>query len=54
MKRSRVGKKDITGVTSMDELPSEARDYLAFVSNYLNVPASIVSSGPKREQTIVC
>lgn len=47
-------KKDITGVTSMDELPSEARDYLAFVSNYLNVPASIVSSGPKREQTIVC
>ena len=46
--------KDITGVTSMDELPSEARDYLAFVSNYLNVPASIVSSGPKREQTIVC
>lgn len=46
--------KDITGVTSMDELPTEARDYLAFVSNYLNVPASIVSSGPKREQTIVC
>jgi len=46
--------KDITGVTSMDELPSEARDYLAFVSNYLNVPASIVASGPKCEQTIVC
>lgn len=47
-------KKDITGATSMDELPSEARDYLAFVSDYLKVPASIVSTGPKREQTIVC
>ena len=46
--------KDITGVTSMDELPSEARDYLDFVSDFLKVPASIVSSGPKREQTIVC
>jgi len=46
--------KDITGVTSMDELPSEARDYLDFISDYLKVPASIVSSGPKREQTIVC
>ncbi len=47
-------RKDITGVTTMEELPSEARDYLDFISDYLNVPASIVSSGPKREQTIVC
>ena len=46
--------KDITGVTEMSELPSEARDYLDFVSDYLKVPASIVSSGPKREQTILC
>ncbi len=46
--------KDITGITSMDELPLEARDYLAFIEDYLKVPASIVSTGPKREQTIVC
>lgn len=45
---------DVTGATSMDELPSEAKDYLAFMSDYLGVPASIVSTGPKREQTIVC
>ena len=47
-------KQDITGATSMEQLPTEARDYLAFISDYLKVPASIVSSGPKREQTIVC
>jgi adenylosuccinate synthase len=47
-------KQDITGATSMEQLPREARDYLAFISDYLKVPASIVSSGPKREQTIVC
>jgi adenylosuccinate synthase len=46
--------KDITGATELSELPSEARDYLKFISDYLNVPASIVSSGPKREQTILC
>lgn len=46
--------KDITGATTMGELPSEARDYLDFISDYLKVPASIVSTGPKREQTIVC
>lgn len=46
--------KDITGVTRLEELPTEARDYLDFVTDYLNVPATIVSSGPKREQTILC
>ena len=45
---------DITGVTSMDDLPTEARDYLTFMSDFLGVRASIVSSGPKREQTILC
>lgn len=46
--------KDITGFTRLEELPTEARDYLDFVTDYLNVPATIVSSGPKREQTILC
>ena len=44
---------DVTGCTVYDELPSEARDYLDFISDYLGVPSSIVSSGPKREQTIL-
>lgn len=45
---------DITGITEYADLPSEARDYLDFVTDYLKVPASIISSGPKREQTILC
>jgi len=45
--------KDITGVTSYDELPSEAKDYLTFICDFLEVPAKIISSGPKREQTII-
>lgn len=44
---------DITGITSYDELPGAAKDYLAFVSDFLGVPASIISSGPKREETIL-
>jgi len=46
--------KDITGVTDYEELPSEAKEYLKFVSDFLDVPAHIISSGPKREQTIIC
>jgi adenylosuccinate synthase len=45
--------KDITGVTDWNELPVEARNYLNFVTEYLDVPSHIISSGPKREQTIV-
>ena len=46
-------KTDITGVTDWDALPIEARNYLNFVTNYLEVPAHIIATGPKREQTIV-
>ena len=46
--------KDITGITRHEDLPSEAQDYLRFMTDYLGVPASIVSTGPKREQTILC
>jgi len=45
--------KDITGTTDWNELPVEARNYLNFVTDYLDVPAHIISSGPKREQTIL-
>ena len=46
-------KTDITGVTDWDALPIEARNYLNFVTNYLEVPAHIIATGPKRKQTIV-
>jgi len=45
--------RDISGITSYEQLPAEARDYLDFISDFLEVPSIIVSSGPKREETIL-
>ncbi|MBT8399914.1 MAG: adenylosuccinate synthase [Rhodothermia bacterium] len=45
--------EDITGVTSFDDLPDCARTYLSAVSDYLDVPISTISTGPKRNQTIL-
>ena len=46
-------KTDITGITDWNALPIEARNYLDFVTKYLEVPSHIIATGPKREQTIV-
>jgi adenylosuccinate synthase len=43
---------DLSTARSMDELPATARDYLGFLSDFLRVPISMVSTGPKREQTL--
>jgi len=43
---------DITGVRSYADLPSEAQDYLDFVSEEIGVRVSMVSNGPKRQQII--
>ena len=44
--------EDITDVRHLAELPTEAQDYLAFVSDHLGVDVSMVSIGPKRQQII--
>lgn len=41
---------DITAVTSLDELPSAAADYLAFLEQEIGVPVRLVGVGPGREQ----
>jgi adenylosuccinate synthase len=41
------------GITRYDELPAEARTYLARVEEILSVPVDLISTGPDREQTIV-
>ena len=41
------------GVTSHDELPRNAQDYLARIEELSGVPIDIISTGPDREQTIV-
>lgn len=44
--------EDITGARSEDELPENARAYLRYVEQALNVPIVLVSVGPGREQTM--
>jgi adenylosuccinate synthase len=42
----------ITGARHLDELPPQARAYLDFVSERLNVPTVLVGVGPARDQVI--
>jgi len=44
---------DITKIRSYDKLPNNAKKYLTRIEQLLKVPISIISVGPKREQTIV-
>ncbi len=41
------------GVTHYDDLPANARDYLARIEELAGVPVDIISTGPDREQTII-
>ncbi|MDH3806646.1 MAG: adenylosuccinate synthetase, partial [Gammaproteobacteria bacterium] len=41
------------GVTRFEDLPANARDYLARIEALAGVPVDIISTGPDREQTII-
>jgi adenylosuccinate synthase len=43
---------DISGCRSEDELPSAARDYLQFVSDFVKVPIALIGVGPGRDEVI--
>ena len=45
--------KDISGMTTWDELPATAKSYIEFIEDYLGVKFTIISTGPKRKETIV-
>lgn len=45
-------RSDISGATSIDDLPREAIDYLNFIVRQVRVPIALVSVGPQRQQTI--
>ena len=45
--------EEIDHITSPYDLPPNAKAYLDFISNYLDLPISIVSVGPKRSQTVI-
>ncbi|MCW9707119.1 adenylosuccinate synthase [Fodinibius salsisoli] len=38
---------------TVDELPSKAKEYLEFIQDYLGVELTVLSKGPKRNETIV-
>jgi adenylosuccinate synthase len=41
------------GVIAEDDLPAEAKSYLAYLEEKIGAPAVIVSTGPRREETLV-
>ena len=44
---------DISRITNWDDLPDAAKAYIEFVEDYLGVPFTIISTGPKRSETII-
>jgi adenylosuccinate synthase len=44
--------EDITGASSFDDLPETAQHYLQYVADFMGVGISMISTGPKRSQTI--
>lgn len=43
---------DISSAGSFEELPAAARNYVTFLEDLLGIPATLVSVGPARDQTI--
>ncbi|HUP49008.1 MAG TPA: adenylosuccinate synthase [Thermoanaerobaculia bacterium] len=46
-------KRSTAGMTSFDELPQAARDYIRLVEEETETRVSIVSTGPRREETVL-
>jgi adenylosuccinate synthase len=42
------------GITELDKLPTQARAYVEFLSRAMDVEIGLVSTGPERDQTILC
>lgn len=43
---------NIQGISKYEELPLEAKKYLSFIEEYLDVPIKIISTGSERSETI--
>ncbi len=44
---------DIRNVNSIDDIPVELSDYIRFLEEELNVPITMISTGPDRTQTLI-
>ncbi len=47
-------RSDLTAATSVDDLPEEAHDYIAFLAEQCGVPVTLVGVGPGRDQFVRC
>jgi len=43
---------DLTGLSSIDDIPQELDDYITYIENELHVPIVMVSVGPDRKETL--
>lgn len=51
-KKFKGWKEDLTGMTSIGDLPTELVTYIDFIEREIDIPITIVSVGPDRKQTI--
>jgi len=52
-KRFKGWKKEISEIKNFKDLPQEAKDYINFIQDYIEIPIEIISVGKSRNQTIV-
>ena len=45
--------EDISNITSFDNLPNEAKEYIKFIEDFIQVPITFISDGPERNQNII-
>lgn len=45
--------EDLSQVSSFEELPTKAKDYIRFIENYLGKEVYLISVGPERSQNII-
>ena len=44
---------DISGITNFEDLPENAKKYAKRLEELTGIPISILSTGPKRSQTMI-
>lgn len=52
LKMMKGWKTDIRGITRYEDLPEACRQYVEFIEKEINVPLTILSNGPRREEII--
>ena len=52
-KTMRGWRQSTAGMTSYDELPQQAKDYVKYIEDETGTKVSIVSTGPRREETVI-